>query len=366
LSQNQNDLTKRLANIDHLQAVVERSQNLAKEEEEKRVKAISLLKTVRQKLVKAEKEREDSLRELAHLKEKDAGAEEREQAEISKLQQEINAVNAEREMALIGLRAQFDRELANIKEQSNKEISSLRQQFVLEATASKVLLFKVSNLARFDELVKDTHTKELAAKNSQISVLEHSINTLSDDNNAYFNDLQLRQAELESSRTHLDSLQSQNAEMQYRLRESQDRIKLLNEELVEVQRDHANKTHDAMTSAEDVARLLFAVEAKYEPKLADLRRNISSVEKERVDGEAEWSRKLREKTREIENLKRILELSSETKRQQEETDADLEEEIQRLKNELELCRDQLSARQIQDDKIKELEVSQRSSSVVLF
>jgi hypothetical protein len=59
-------------------------------------------------------------------------------------------------------------------------------------------------------------------------------------------------------------------------------------------------------------------------------------------------------------------LSSETKRQQEETDADLEEEIQRLKKELELCRDQLSARQIQDDKMKELEVSQRSSSVVLF
>jgi len=43
--------------IDMLRAEVKRANGIAKEEEEKRVKAISLLKTVRQKLVKAEKDK---------------------------------------------------------------------------------------------------------------------------------------------------------------------------------------------------------------------------------------------------------------------------------------------------------------------
>jgi hypothetical protein len=124
--------------IDHLHAEVARSQTLAKEEEEKRVKAISLLKTVRQKLVKAEKEKETAVNELTALKEKVAGAEEKEKTELSKLQQEIDIVNAEREKAVVGLRIQFERELANVKEQSNREVSAMKKQFELEAITSKV------------------------------------------------------------------------------------------------------------------------------------------------------------------------------------------------------------------------------------
>ena len=63
--------TKQKEVIDQLLQEVGNAKAVAKEEEEKRVKAVSLLKTVRQKLVKAEKERDDALREATTLTERD-------------------------------------------------------------------------------------------------------------------------------------------------------------------------------------------------------------------------------------------------------------------------------------------------------
>jgi hypothetical protein len=134
----ESDSAKRLKEIDQLQAEAERARNVAKEEEEKRVKAISMLKTVRQKLVKAEKEKEDALKELTALREKDIGAQEKINAELLRLQQEIDALNAEREKTIIGLKAQFDRELGIVRDQSLREISALRNQFELEDMSAKV------------------------------------------------------------------------------------------------------------------------------------------------------------------------------------------------------------------------------------
>jgi chromosome segregation ATPase len=129
---------KRKADMDQLKSEVERAKGQAKDEEEKRVKAISLLKTVRQKLVKAEKEKEDATRELNSFKDRDRGDREKEQTEKANLQREIDAVNAEREKAIIGLRAQFDRDLKVFKERSEQELQALRGQFELEAVTSKV------------------------------------------------------------------------------------------------------------------------------------------------------------------------------------------------------------------------------------
>src|ERR1700676_2140766 len=64
LSSHTEEVADRNVEIDKLRAEVKRANGIAKEEEEKRVKAISLLKTVRQKLVKAEKDKEDVLKEL--------------------------------------------------------------------------------------------------------------------------------------------------------------------------------------------------------------------------------------------------------------------------------------------------------------
>jgi hypothetical protein len=122
-SQSEEESVKQNAEIERLHAEVAKAKGSAKEEEEKRVKAISLLKTVRQKLVKAEKDKEDAMKELNGIKDKEGAEWEKERAEKSRLQHEIDTVNAEREKAVVGLRAQFDKEVVALKERHEKEMS---------------------------------------------------------------------------------------------------------------------------------------------------------------------------------------------------------------------------------------------------
>lgn len=132
------ETAKREAEIVRLQGEVTRAKELAKEEEEKRVKAISLLKTVRQKLVKAEKEREDALKEVGSFRDQDREEREKERAERTRLQGELDKFKSDREREVAGLRNQFDRETTAIKERYDKEISALRGQLELEAITAKV------------------------------------------------------------------------------------------------------------------------------------------------------------------------------------------------------------------------------------
>jgi hypothetical protein len=126
------------AEISKLRQELQQSKGVAKEEEEKRVKAISLLKTVRQKLVKADKDREEAVKELNAIKTKEKDDKDKHAAEKVALQQEIDAVNMEREKAVKGLKTQFDREVVGHKERSDRELVALRGQFELEALSAKV------------------------------------------------------------------------------------------------------------------------------------------------------------------------------------------------------------------------------------
>lgn len=126
------------AEIDKLKAETEKFKNIAALEEEKKSKAIVLLKTVRQKLVKAEKERDDAMKEVNDLKERDKVERAKEKAEHLKLQQEIDQVNSEREKAVVGLKTQFDREVGTLKDRKDKEITTLKSQYELEAITLKV------------------------------------------------------------------------------------------------------------------------------------------------------------------------------------------------------------------------------------
>ncbi|KAH9950472.1 hypothetical protein B0H21DRAFT_868888 [Amylocystis lapponica] len=195
--------------------ILERAKSSAKEEEEKRTKAVTLLKTVRQKLVKAEKDRDE-------------------------LQKE--------DIAVAGLRAQFDKEIAALKDKHEKEIAMLRGQFELEAITTK----------------------------REIDNLELSV-----------------QAELESSRSHLESLEGQSTELQYQLREANDRIALLNEDS-QMPNENRSLCTRYRTVRRGGYRMLSAAEAKYESR------------RERDEGEAEWSRKLSEKVGELETLRGTL------------------------------------------------------------
>jgi len=139
-SHTEEDVANRNAEIGRLQAEVSKANELAKEEEEKRVKAISLLKTVRQKLVKAEKDKDDAIKELNSNRDKEKTVREAERTEILKLQREIESANNEREKATAGLKAQFDKEIANLKERHEKEALALKGQCELEAVTTKVRL----------------------------------------------------------------------------------------------------------------------------------------------------------------------------------------------------------------------------------
>jgi len=130
----------------------------------------------------------------------------------------------------------------------------------------------------------------------------------------------------------------------------------VNEELAEARREQDNNVRAPTTSAEDMARLLSAAEAKHESKLAEVRRNLTVVEKERNDSESDWSRKLREKIRETDELKRVLQSFSITQDEKEGVVGTLQGEVDRFREEATSYQRQLSSLQLRVDSIKDIEV----------
>jgi predicted nuclease with TOPRIM domain len=82
-----------------------------------------------------------------------------------------------------------------------------------------------------------------------------------------------------------------------------------------------------------MTQLISAIELKYESKLADLKRSLSIAEKERMDSEVQWSRKLREKVQESDDLRRTLGSATKTKEQDEGVLDDFKAEVERLQAE---------------------------------
>ncbi|KAG6911908.1 hypothetical protein DXG01_000155 [Tephrocybe rancida] len=329
--------------MDNMLKELERAKLSAKEEEEKRVKAISLLKTVRQKLVKAEKEKEEALNAATATQERDRSEREREQAERSRLRSELDASNTDREKALAGLKSQFDKELANFRDRYEKEIATSNAQSEADLAS-----------------VKNTHAQEISTRDTQTRTLQQSLSLVTADKNAFFDDLQLRQAELESAQSHLESLESQNTELQYQLRELGDRYTLLKEDFAEAQRDQEARSREPTTSSDEVARLLSATESKYESKLFDLKKNLLVIEKERNESEADWSRKLRDKTREVEDLKRLAGLVAQTEEQHVEVVAGFKASVANLEGECRVLQEQLQELRQINASVRESEKSWKS------
>ncbi|CAL1695430.1 unnamed protein product [Somion occarium] len=338
VTQSEEESVKWKAEIERLRTEVDRAKGSAKEEEEKRVKAIALLKTVRQKLVKAEKDRDDALKEAQGLKEKEKEEREKEKAEQQRLLGEVQKANNEREVAVSGLKVQFDREVALLKERQEKEMLALRGQFELEVIT-----------------VKASHSKELDTRNTRISELQTTVQTLSGEKYELFDQLQMRQAELESSQSLLESLQGQTVEFQYQIREANDRVALLNEELADARQEQVQKPYDSVPSTEDVSRLLSAAETKYEGRIAELRNHISTVERERDEAEMEWSRKLTEKVKEIESLRGVLDISAKNQEDAAGNSNLLQQEIERLQDEIRTYQAMISDLRAQAGKVTEIE-----------
>jgi chromosome segregation ATPase len=190
--------------------------------------------------------------------------------------------------------------------------------------------------------MQSVHNKEIASKNSHISTLETSLNAVTRDKNTFFEQLQLRQAETESAQSHLESIQHQNTELQYQLREANDRVNLLKEDLNELQREQELRAREPSTSAENIAHLLASTESKYEAKVAELKGTNATLEKERNESEAEWSRKLKDRGAEIQELKRLLGNSAKSQEKEEETITTLKAELQHKHGEIESLGHQLA------------------------
>jgi len=114
-------------NLSQMKDDLNKAQTQAKEEEEKRSKAISLLKTVRMKLVKAEKEKEEVEKDRAE-----------ERAERSSARDEVERVKAEKEREVNSLRKGFERETQGIKERAEKELAAKKAAWELEMITTKV------------------------------------------------------------------------------------------------------------------------------------------------------------------------------------------------------------------------------------
>ena len=171
-----------------------------------------------------------------------------------------------------------------------------------------------------------------------------------------FDELEMRQAELESSNSHLETLQSQTTEYQHQIRELTDRIALLEGELTDVQRE-VNPTSGAGMPAEEVARLISATEAKYEARLAELRGQLETIEKERNEADAEWNSKVAAKALEAEELKKVIGKSQKSEVDHGVVEEKLRGDIAALKEETRVYQRQQIEFQRQVEKIKESEVN---------
>jgi len=114
-------------NVAQLKEDLAKAQTTAKDEEEKRSKAISLLKTVRMKLVKAEKDKEEVEKDRAE-----------ERAERSSAREEVERVKAEKEREVNSLRKGFERETQGIKDRAEKDLAAKKADWELEMITTKV------------------------------------------------------------------------------------------------------------------------------------------------------------------------------------------------------------------------------------
>jgi chromosome segregation ATPase len=148
ISKAEQEASKHKQEVERLRADLTKATTLAKEEEEKRTKAISLLKTVRQKLVKTEKERDDAIKDAGAGRRKVEEELEKERVEKAQAQADVAKVNAERDSALAGMKSHFDREVAGLKDRQQKEVTAIKGQLELEAVTMRVGSVSCSNPLR--------------------------------------------------------------------------------------------------------------------------------------------------------------------------------------------------------------------------
>lgn len=314
---------------------LEKTKVKAKEEEEKCAKAIALLKTIRMKLVKAEKDRDEA---LTQVKEKDALT-----VEVARLKTEVDRVRAEGVKEVQRMQAAMSGNAAAEREQLEKEWLARKGQWEIEAIT-----------------LKAQYAKELAMKNREVERFEENVRVLGREKDELFEEVQLRSGEVESARVLLDVLQSQVEEMRFRLRESEERTGALQEELVEARRGHATNGVDGASTgpgAGELAALLSETTSRHEVRLTELRNRMRTLELERVDAESYFRTLQQRAEEENERLRGTIAIKDrefkdalDGRRARDEVMQRLEADVERERKEKEGDRRQISelAREVED------------------
>jgi chromosome segregation ATPase len=171
----------------------------------------------------------------------------------------------------------------------------------------------------------------MSLKSAQIDRLESTIRSLSAEKDNLFDQLQMRQAEVESAQSLLEVLQGQNTELQYQVREKDGRIALLNEELSDSRQEQHFGPPDPSTSPEEVAKLLAAAEARHETKSSVLKQKLASMEAERVEVETEWRRNVEAKAQEAQRWKSMVDTASQSRQDHDDRMQGLQVDVERLR-----------------------------------
>lgn len=132
------EISRHKADLNKAHGELEKAKSALKDEEEKGSKAISLLKTVRSKLVKAERERDEALKEVNSSKDKIKEEVEKEKQERVRLEQELNRLRGDKDREVAALKNQSEKEINNLKDKHDREMAARKSQYELEAITTKV------------------------------------------------------------------------------------------------------------------------------------------------------------------------------------------------------------------------------------
>lgn len=295
------------------------------------------------------------MKEIAALQEKDRSEQEKEGAERERLKREVELIGSQCDQTVATLKTRHERELSALRERFETEIASLQNQFENKVSALKVRTDRFFSFINI-EIRQSSQSKELGNKDNQITSLEASLNAVVQDKDNLFDHLQLRQAESESAQSHLESLQSQNTELEYQLRELRDQMALLTEDLTEARRQAGSPAANPPILVSDVAQMLSNTEARYEAKYAAMNRNLQVLEKERNDVETEWSRKLQEKARELEETNGLITRTAKMREHHEEIVFNLQAQIFGLRDSVVELQNTVEASEKENRRLQEVEV----------
>ena len=262
-------------------AELAKANTTAKEEEEKRSKSISLLKALRQKLVKAEAAKEEA--ERSSERERDAIRVDR-----VRFQSDLTSTRAEKEAQIAKLRSGFEREVNSVRAQYERELQAKKGQAELDVVT-----------------LKAAHARELSTRESRSRELEERLRKLERERDSLFDDGQIKAAELESARAWSVTLEARLEERTLEAnsaRESEERLK---EELADLTKQKAVSS-PALNQQPDLRSALNEAEAKSAGRISILEGKIRQLERERTETEDEMGRNMEQRLGEVERMRREI------------------------------------------------------------